>query len=385
MNATAYHLEARAPFHFGLRGVGIEATAVHGPSDTLFSALCYAVRQQFGTGVLEEFLGTYAAGEPALVLSSAFPYVLARQQGEVEGWEPSESFDPAQAIRFFPRPLEPPPGVPDDADRRKQIKRIAWLSESIFRAWVGGQDLTAHFAEENLVQGGRAWLTAQERDSVAGWRDEETDAIRFWAAGEAPRVAVDRRASTSQVYQAGRVWFQPSGGLWLLMNWREDWEARGRGALRVLGDAGMGGERSAGHGQFQAHGPHALLPLPDPVPGERFVSLSLYYPTCDELPVVLGSGEDTRYRLQVRRGWMASPDAAQSPDGQTVRGSGLRRKSVRLFAEGSILRWPGGTTSAGALADVTPDVFTAHTVWRYGLAFPVGYMARGRGKEASDE
>jgi CRISPR-associated protein Csm4 len=382
MDATAYHLEARAPFHFGLRGVGIEATAAHAPSDTLFSALCYAVRQQFGTSVLEEFLDTYAAGEPALVLSSAFPYVPARREGEVEDWHPPERFDPARVVRFFPRPLEPPPGVAEDPSRRKQVKRITWLSETIFRAWVTGQDLAGHFGEDNLVQGGRAWLTAQERETVAGWRDEETDAIRFWSVGEVPRVTVDRRASTSQVYQAGRVWFQPGGGLWLLMNWRADWQARGQLALQVLGDAGIGGERSAGHGQFRVHGPHSLPPLPEPQPGQRFVALSLYYPTRDELAGVLG-GADVRYRLRMRRGWMASPDAAQSPDGRTVRGGGLRRKAVHMFAEGSLLRWPGGQTSLGTLADVTPEVFTAHTVWRYGRVFPVGYAPRR--KEAGDE
>jgi CRISPR-associated protein Csm4 len=382
MNATAYHLEARAPFHFGLRGVGIEATAVHAPSDTLFSALCHAVRLQFGATVLEEFLNTYTTGDPALVLSSAFPYVPVRREEEVDGWQPSEPFDPAQAVRFFPCPPEPPPGVPDDPDQRKQVKDIKWLSESIFRAWVSGEDLAAHFEEDNLVQGGRVWLTKQERKLVAGWRDEETDGIRFWSVGEVPRVTVDRRASTSQVYQAGRVWFQPGGGLWALMHWREGWQARGELALQVLGDAGMGGERSAGHGQFRVHGPHSLPPLPEPQPGERFVALSLYYPTRDELAGVLGS-DDVRYQLRMRRGWMASPDAAQSPDGRTVHGGGLRRKAVHMFAEGSLLRWPGGQTSLGTLADVTPQVFTAHTVWRYGLVFPVGYTPRR--KEASDE
>lgn len=378
MNATTYHLEARAPFHFGMRGVGIEATTAHGPSDTLFSALCHTMRQLFGANAVEEFLSTYAAGKPALVLSSAFPYVLVRREHEAQDWQPPERFDPARAIRFFPRPLEPPPGVPDDPDQRKQIKRIAWLSESIFQAWVGGGDLVGHFANNNLVQGGRVWLTRQEWESVAGWRDEETDAIRLWSVGDTPRVTVDRRASTSQVYQAGRVWFQPGSGLWLLMYWQDGWRGRGELALQVLGDAGIGGERSAGHGQFRVHGPYDIPPLSDPTPGKRFVALSLYYPARDELTQVLG-GDGARYRLEMRRGWMASPDVAQSPDGKTVHGSGLRRKAVRMFAEGSLLRWPDGKNFLGTLADVTPDVFTAHKVWHYGLAFPVGYHAREKG------
>ena len=376
MDAMAYHLEARAPFHFGLRGVGIEATAVHGPSDTLFSALCHAFRQQFGLGTLQEFLTGYPSPDPPAVLSSAFPYVLARREEEVEDWQPPTPFDPTQAIRFFPRPMEPPPGVPNVPEERKTVKKIAWVSEGVFQAWVGGENLERHYNQEHLVQGGRVWLTAAEKERVAGWRDEETDAIRLWAMGDVPRVTVDRRASTSTVYQAGRVWFPPGGGLWLLVRWRADWRDQGELALRVLGHAGIGGERSAGHGLFKLHGPHPLSGLPDPAPGERFLTLSLYYPAEVELAHVLG-GQGVNYRFQVRRGWMASPDQVESAEEGRLSGSALRRKAVRLFAEGSILRWPEGKTVLGDLADATPNVFSPHKVWRYGLAWAVGYRPKG--------
>jgi CRISPR-associated protein Csm4 len=364
MDAMAYHLEARAPFHFGLRGVGIEATAVHGPSDTFFSALCQPIRQQFNLATLQEFLAGYSSPDP---------------------------FDPGQAIRFFPRPLEPPPGVPAVPKERKTVKKIAWVSEQVFRAWVVNNQavLLREWIEEatiggqklkypNLVQGRKVWLTANEREKVAGWRDEETDAIRLWAVGDVPRVTVDRRASTSTVYQAGRVWFPPGGGLFLLVRWREDWQKRGELALQVLGDAGVGGERSAGHGLFRPHGPHALSGLPDPTPGGRFLTLSLYYPTEAELAHVL-KDDNVSYRLRMRRGWMASPDESRDAKGNLVgRGRALRRKAVRMFAEGSILRWPNGKSALGDLANVTPNVFkTVHPVYRYGYAYAIGYRPEG--------
>jgi CRISPR-associated protein Csm4 len=376
MDAMAYHLEARAPFHFGLRGVGIEATTVHGPSDTLFSGLCHALRQQLGPATLQDFLDGYTSPDPPLVLSSAFPYVLTRREEEVEDWELPDPFDDSEAIRFFPRPLEPPPGVPDEPDERKRVKKIAWVSEGIFRAWVGGESLERHYDPGCLVQGERVWLTADERERVAGWRDEDTDAIQLWAVGDVPRVTVDRRASASAVYQAGRVWLQPGGGLWLLVRWREDWQKRGELALQVLGDAGIGGERSAGHGHFHLRGPHVLSDLPDPTPGGRFLTLSLYYPTEAELADVL-QGDDINYRLRMRRGWMSSPDWTKIGEDESFSGSALRRKAVRMFAEGSILRWPDGRPIQGALADVTPEVFDAHKVWRYGLAYAVGYRPEG--------
>jgi len=389
MDATVYHLEARAPFHFGLRGVGIEATAVRGPSDTLFAAICQALRQQFGLEALQEFLAGYATPDPPLVMSSAFPYMLSRREEEVEDWQPPRPFEPGQAVRLFPRPLASPPGVPDDPDQRKTVKRIGWVSETIFRAWlVGDRDLLAQaWVEEaivdgqkvaypNLVQGRKVWLTGAEREKLAGWRDEETDAIHLWAVGDVPRVTVDRRANTSAVYQAGRVWFQPGGGLWLLAHWREDWRARGETALRVLGDAGIGGERSAGHGLFHLRGPHTLTGLPEPRPGGHFLTLSLYYPTREELAQVL-QGDQVHYQFQIRRGWMSSPDRALSDTGEALSGSALRRKAVRMFAEGSILCWPDERPVLGGLADVTPKAFDAHQVWRYGLAWAVGYRPEG--------
>jgi CRISPR-associated protein Csm4 len=376
MNAMAYHLEARAPFHFGLRGVGIESTAIYGPSDTLFSALCDTFRQQFGQATLEAFLADYGTAEPPLVLSSAFPYVPARRAEELGEWRPPRPFDPTRAIRFFPRPLEPPPGVPDLPETRKKVKRIAWVSEGVFRAWVGGENLEQHYTEGYLVQGGRVWLMRSEGDDVAGWYDEETDVVRLWAVGDVPRVTVDRQASASAVYQAGRVWFRSGGGLWLLMRWRSDWQKQGEEALQVLGDAGVGGERSAGHGLFRPHGPHTLGPLPSPQPGGHFVTLSFYYPTEDEVPTVL-QGKEVGYRWQMRRGWMASPDVSRDAEDHEVRGGALRRKAVRMFDQGSILCWPDNGSIPGQLADVTPDAFDAHTVWRYGLAYAVGYRGQG--------
>ena len=389
MDVTTYHLQAQAAFRFGTRGVGLEATATYAPSDTLFSALCDTLRQQYGLGTLREFLAGYPSPDPPLTLSSAFPYVPVRRADDLTDRQPSHVLDPGAAIRFFPRPLALPPGLDDDPEDRKRLKRIAWVSEGIFRAWVQGDATLAESwpreAERegrtvkypNLLQAQTVWVTAAERELVAGWRDEESDAIRLWAVGDVPRVTVDRRSSTSAVYQAGQVWFQPGGGLWLLMRWREDWRERGEVALQVLGHAGVGGERSAGHGQFKLHGPHHLAPLPDPEPGGRFVTLSLYHPTERELDQVLDA-EGVSYRLQVRRGWMASPDAGTDRDGQVFQGRALRRKAVRMFDQGSILRWPPGAAVLGDLADVTPDVFAeTHPVWRYGLAYPVGYRGPG--------
>ncbi|MGQ9492666.1 MAG: type III-A CRISPR-associated RAMP protein Csm4 [Anaerolineae bacterium] len=383
MDAKVYYLQARSAFHFGLRGVGIEETAVHAPSDTLFAALCYALLERFGRSTLEEFLAGFHDHVPPLLLSSTFPYVLARRERQVE-WKIPSLFQEDQIIRFFPRPPTWPSGIPHLPDERKAIKRIEWLSENVFRAWLNGENLSVHWEpKRNLVQGGRIWLSEEEWQQVAGWRDEDSNEILLWALDDVPRVTVDRQTSASAVYQTGIVRFQPGGGLWFLACWREDWQERGEVGLRILGDAGIGGERSAGYGLFHLHGPFPSPSLPTPQAGGLFLTLSLYFPTEEELPAVLKE-KQVSYRLCLRRGWMSSPEEVPHPDGKLLRGSALRRRAVRMFAEGSVLYWPEGKTTLGMLADVTPQAFhpaqgnVGHKVWRYGYALPVGYKGGER-------
>lgn len=348
MQAVAYPLEPRAPLHFGVRGVGIEATALVAPSDTVFSALCLTMRELWGTGELERFLSQFPTKEqqqrdPPLLLSAGFPY--------------------ASDVRFYPRPQVPIPGLEGNVAEWKAQKKIAFVSEAIFQAWVTGQDVVQHYDRpdgRNLLHGGQVWVTAAERTALeAGFPDEDSAQVQMWAVGDAPRVAIDRVSSASSVYQAGQVRFASGAGLYLLVVWRDDgWRERFTELLLAQGDAGIGGERSSGYGLFRPLEPQAVE-LPGPDGAERWVTLSSCWPLPDQVGVL---GPGAAYRLANRRGWMDSPD-----------GRNLRRRGVRLLEPGSVLRALPGRAVYGGLADVTPRTFETHTVWRYGLAMPVGY------------
>ena len=45
---VTYHLNFRSPLHLGRRGVGLEATEISIPADTLFSAICQTWRTFYG-------------------------------------------------------------------------------------------------------------------------------------------------------------------------------------------------------------------------------------------------------------------------------------------------------------------------------------------------
>jgi len=120
---SAYKLEARSPFHFGVRGVGVEATSVVCHSDTLFSALCLMIRKLHGEEKLKALLSLFpidgAEKMPPFRLSSAFPY--------------------AGEVLFFTRPMMGAKGLPEDAKTAKSVKKVGFVSQNIFEGIRRGE------------------------------------------------------------------------------------------------------------------------------------------------------------------------------------------------------------------------------------------------------
>jgi CRISPR-associated protein Csm4 len=358
MNTVAYHLRARSPFHFGVRGVGVEATEVIAHADTLFAALCLGLRELAGTERLAEFLNAFPTTErpeqrPPLRLSSAFPLIQLGQ---------------GKLLRLYPKPALPPPELEktqeDDPKRRKLFKKINFVSETIFLAWIEGNSLADHYDDEQkpcVLQEGQVWVEKEAwSDLIAKKRAEE---IHFWKTERMTRVTLDRATHASQVYDAQRVHFSEGCGLWFAIRWLDEtWRDVLEDVLHTLQDAGIGGERSAGHGQFKLH-QSSMDKLPDNS-GPLRMTLSVYHPTKKEVENGVLNGNEVSYQLLTRRGWLGSPE-----------GGGLRHQAVRMLAEGSVFR-ANGNTIYGDLVDVTPPAFKAypnwHPVYRYGLAFPIG-------------
>lgn len=331
-----YRLKPASPFHFGERGVGIEATEEVFHSDSLFSALAIGARMWEGEEKLKGLLSRFRGPNgPPFRLTSLFPY--------------------AGKVLFFPRPMLRIEGKLVE-EKAKLIKDIRFVSQGIFQAMLRREALDAHLEEGNLIHGGAVWLTAEEYQALPEAEKGEQPAI--WRRHLAPRVTVDRLSAASQVYQAGRVTFASECGLWFLLE-AADPEVKlvVGAALDYLSEAGLGGERSVGHGQFKVESCQRFSP-PWPQQGSAFVILSLYHPTRAELEAGV-LGQPAAYELIQRRGWVSSPER-----------SGQRRKSLFCLAEGSVMR-SLGKASYGDLADVTPELPGSHPVFRYGFAFPV--------------
>ena len=330
-NRVTYHLNFRSPLHLGRRGVGLEKTEISIPADTLFSAICQTWRTFYGEEHLTDFLAQYETGEPFL-LTSAFPFV--------------------DDIRFFPKPLiDLKVAVADD--ERKKIKKVRFLSERRFHQIVEGELIISDNADlvkdKDLINEGQLWVHDDERSRFQ-------DSSTVWKSDKRPRVTLDRQSSASEIWHVGGVKFHEGCGLWFGAKFdTEETRTQVETLLRVLGDTGVGGERSAGYGLFDLHTEPA-----EPQPESelaRFVTLSPICPRDTDQLSALIQGDAIGYTLEERSGWIGSTE-----------GNGLRRQQVWVFAEGSVLN--GNGAQVGRLVDLKPEA-CPHPVWRYAYAWPI--------------
>lgn len=355
----------RSTAHFGKLGIGMEETSERVRSDTLFSAWMSTYAKLFGkdaaTNLLQQF-NTQA--ELPFRLSSTFVY---QQLDE-------------KLVYYLPRPLMFPPNYPvgDDLDFAKAYKSLKYLPLEIWQHWYQGDGFTKRDHQEltDKIKGGAKGALSQ-----AGTFDYS----KAFELSKVPKIAVDRTTRATNLYYTGFVQYQwrPNGnvpsdveslsGLYFIVHLpNSNLENTFFAVLDFMGGEGIGGERSNGAGQFKVDWSTCeLTPLWKQViefSGANYHSLISMFWTNEssklrellpETPTLAAS-----YELQERGGWIASPCS----DGRQV-----RRQSVQMFAEGSVFP----AIPEGKLADVTPEGFTDHRVYRSGISLSLPIKVQG--------
>lgn len=313
MEFLVCRLDPKAPFHIGMKEGGIEHTLHYIPSDTLFSAFCNVYRLVFGNARLEELLKVFQKNPPFL-FSSVFP----------AAWD----------MPLFPVPKHVDfQRYVDEPDKR--LKRVEYVSADIFRKILNDEDVTIR--QEDIVQDGKVILP--------GFSDVSSERYdRVWEEREMPRVRLDRMTSVSEIYYFGEVIFH--GGLHFLIQMRDDTYLNElETVLRVLGDEGIGGDRTYGKGLFTIKG-FDTITFDGSDDAEWYVTLSLTNPCREEINGLTGF-----FGFSDRGGWVCSQDERNR-----------RRNVVKMFSEGSVFN----KKIVGRLVNVGEG---KHSFFRYGYSF----------------
>ena len=353
-----WRLEPKAPFHLGEKEAVLEKTSDYIHSDTLFSAICNAYRLLYGNNELKEILEQFEASDPPFLISSAFfyadevltfPLPLSIDWGEYVNGGIIEGLNAGREERK----------KIDKFDLLKRLKGVKFVSENIF--WRITEDeggIGDYINDRNIIQG--ILFTDDELGRLRKRFDEQGNKdVRIWMKREVPRVVIDRKTGASGIYHFGEVSFVNNCGFYFLMDLRKkEYERKVKAVIRVLGDEGIGGDRTYGKGLFKSEFKDVEMNLK---PKSHFITLSLYYPKGEEISMLRAG----YYELMNRGGWIYSTDAKN-----------LRRRTVRMFSEGSVFKAVKGLELYGALANVKPEGIDLHKVYRYGYAFAVPMEVR---------
>lgn len=289
MATRLFFLKPESPFHLQTGGGDHESVDLYPRSDTLSSSLLYWWFRQFKN----------VEGFPEKLpyrVSSIFPAIC--RGNEIK--------------RLYPKPSDLT--INTKKHNHKLIKRVQWFDEELFERWRAGNDiqdiLPAYSNSPHLKRSGKVLVLNPEKDFGSGAL-LKTDART--------RVVLDRVFQASTPFHFVQVCHAEDISLWFLAEIEPAFETQFLSILRLLGDEGIGADRTVGMGMY------ALESWQDfslNINGEKkFFNLGVYNPNPDEVKRI--KWEDSSYHLETRGGW--------------VTGTSLRRKPLSCITESSIM------------------------------------------------
>ncbi len=331
MALVAYRLALRGPLHLGTGREGDLADLDLLPrSDTLAAAIISLWRHVMPEASASDI--THIAAEPPFAISSALPTVMVGGD-----WRPL-LFIPAGT---FDRLAELPSTL------RKELKRIRFADFDALRALLSGR------LPKTAAQYGEALISGNFRGEL--WHNQSRLRIQVDRIGDRPMEGM--------LYEFGSLQLGEPVRLSVIIDFIEESSRRGvEAALALLGDEGIGGDRSSGYGGFEIEQISENF-------GEDFavldggarLSLSLLYPSRDEIEAGLLDAP-AEYTIASRGGWTTAQGAAT-----------MRRKPVNMIVEGSVIRDLGRRTYGASpiVLEARDGDGPAHPVFRPGRAVTI--------------
>jgi CRISPR-associated protein Csm4 len=296
-----YKLKFTSPFHLSSDGMADGPSESFIRSDTLFSAICSAGVKLHG----DEFVAFMT--KPGNVrLSSAFPY----HKEEL----------------FFPRPANfNPVSVPDAI--RKEVKKLKFISRDIFFNIIKGMPIPYHILDRDYFLR-NCWHSKKITECYKKGEN-------IFGEHECPHISVDRMTNATTIFYKTEINFHSDSGLFFIADVADGFRRQFEASLRLLGDEGIGADRSIGKGLFEIVNVEEI-DFPKIKSEGSYYFLSLYSPTQEEVPVIDPS--KSSYDFVIRKGWVSD--------------NTLKRKGLRMFIEGSVLKYNDNTPPVGCVRKV---------------------------------
>jgi len=327
-----YKLKLKSSIHLGQREGVLEETDTIVHSDTFFSAFCINYSLLYGERELEGLINEFRNGNPPFIFSSLFPF-----------WN--------EKI-FLPIPSNQIP-------KEKDLKKLNFIEKDGFEKLLNGEKI------ENL----------KGKYKFIPDIDEKGEGKEPWKIINNPRVGLSRISSHpgEAYFHFGEVFYKENAGLYFIVDFKDpSIESKFISTLRLMGDEGIGGDRTVGKGHFGLMGDEGIggdrtvgkghfeilnkdgeeIEINQPQNSQNYILLSLYHPDVNEISDL----KEGYYEIIERKGYIYSPYSKT-----------LRKKSLKMFKEGSVLP----SFKKGKIVDITPEIFTKHKIYKYGLAFLV--------------
>jgi CRISPR-associated protein Csm4 len=337
MQFEAIKLRFLAPLHLGRGREELDKSELIYHSDSLKSAI-YAV----GISHFEEWqdAGRFFNG---FRISSCFPYA-------------ADEF-------FLPRPKLPAKiefkGV-DVNESAKRAKNILFLSWKVFQEFVAQENGTINASEENITSD-HTFLCENPQTCRLTEENGNRRNISFISREVQQRVKVARegKQKDSIPFYIDRIRFHDACGLYFLVQFTDEkLKPQVLTALKILGENGIGTDRTVGNGIFEFDEINGISNLEYMASNNtnRHIPLGLFLPQEKEYKGI-DLGQST-WTLLKRGGYMGGSEVENLIH--------LRKKSIYMFGEGSVFY--SRDTLEGKFVDLKPDWDQPlHPVWRCGM------------------
>lgn len=262
----------------------------------------------------------------------------------------SSAFPVVKNKYFLPKPAHFGVGV-EDPKLRKSLNEVQFLELKFWEKYAKGLQDETHLTTRTILKSAfrsestqRVWIkyAYEGKEDEKGFDYDKLDDEDF--------------NLDSTPFYIEKKFLEKDHKLYFMIQITEgvksdEFYKRMDGIMRLLGDNGIGLQRSIGNGHFVAQRKEITVDLPTNPNAQ--MSLSLYCPadatTLQELNL-----SQSFYKLIKRGGWISTPVTT------------FRKRSIYMFTEGSVFKTP--TQPNGKKENLQPAIFTDHEIWRDGSA-----------------